>query len=76
MKTKLEHSEIKLKHVYNINESSIELMKKQFIKDFFKKIHVNDLAKLVNLTVEDCDSGNEQYPDGFKLSCFIMVDKK
>lgn len=74
-KIKLEHSDIKLKHVYDINEASINIMKKQFIKEFFGKLHINDLAKLVNLTVEECDSGNEQYPEGFKLSCFVEVDK-
>ena len=74
-KTKLKHSEIKLKHVYGINEGSIEIMKKQVIKDFLKRVHVNDLAKLVNLTMKDCESGNAQYPDGIKLSCSLWVDK-
>jgi len=74
-KTKLKHSEIKLKHTYDINEGSREIMKKQFIKAFLNRLHVNDLAKLVNLKIVDCDSGNEQYPEGWELSCSVMIDK-
>lgn len=73
MANKIEHSDIKLKHVYDINDTSRDIMKKQFIKEFLAKVHINDLCKMVNLTVEDCQTENEQYPEGFKLTCFIEV---
>ena len=76
MKTELKHSEIKLKHIYDINDGSRDIMKKQVIKAFLNRLHINDLAKLVNLEIVDCDSGNEQFPAGWNVSCSLMVDKK
>jgi hypothetical protein len=34
----------KLKHTYDINEGLREIIKKQFIKAFLSRLHINDLA--------------------------------
>ena len=68
-KTKLKHSELKSKHIYAINEGSIAIMKKQFIKAFLNRIHINDLSKLVNLKMKDLNDLD------IELSCSLWVDK-
>lgn len=68
-KTKLKHSELKSKHVYAINEGSIAIMKKQFIKSFLNRIHINDLCKIVKLEMKDLNDLE------IELSCSLWVDK-
>lgn len=63
------------KHVYFVNETSIAIAKKNFIMRFLKRIPLEDLERLVNLTSEDVTLEG-QYTEGCKLSAELSINSK
>jgi hypothetical protein len=69
---KFEGTETLTKHVYFVNDVSVELAKKAFIARFLKRIPLYQLEKLVNFTMEDVEIEG-QYTEASKFSASIEV---
>ena len=61
------------KHVYFINETSIERTKRKFIERFTRKLPIEELERIFNFKMEDVELDG-QYKEGSNFSC--ELDKK
>lgn len=56
------------KHVYFINDVSIERTKRKFIERFIRKLPIYELERIFNFKMEDVELEG-QYTEGSKFSC-------
>jgi hypothetical protein len=70
---KFEGTETLTKHVYFVNDLSVELAKKAFIVRFLKRIPLSQLEKLVNFKMEDMEIEG-QYPEASKFSAELIIN--
>lgn len=61
------------KHVYFVNEMSIERTKRKFIERFVRKLPIEQLEATFNFKMEDVELEG-QYTEGSRFSC--ELDKK
>jgi hypothetical protein len=71
---KFEGTETLTKHVYFVNDLSVELAKKAFIARFLKRIPLDQLEKLVNFKMEDV-AIEGQYLEASKFSAKIEIEE-
>lgn len=72
MDGKFNGTETLTKHVYFVNDQSIELAKKAFIMRFLKRIPLDQLEKLVDFKAEDVEIEG-QYKEASKFSAELRV---
>jgi len=60
------------KHVYFVNDVSIERTKRKFIERFVRKLPIEQLEVLFNFKMEDVELEG-QYTDGSKFSCELKT---
>lgn len=60
------------KHVYFINDVSIERTKRMFIQRFIKKLPIEQLEILFNFKMEDVELEG-QYTEGSRFSCELEI---
>lgn len=60
------------KHVYFINDVSIDRTKRMFIQRFIKKLPIEQLEILFNFKMEDVELEG-QYAEGSKFSCELCL---
>ena len=58
------------KHIYFVNEMSIERTKRKFIERFIRKLPINELEYLFSFKMEDIELEG-QYKEGSRFSCEI-----
>ena len=58
------------KHVYFVNEMSIERTKRKFIERFIRKLPINNLEHLFSFKMDDVELEG-QYKEGSRFSCEI-----
>lgn len=69
---KFNGTETLTKHVYFVNDQSIELAKKAFIMRFLKRIPLDQLEKLVDFKAEDVEIEG-QYKEASKFSAELSI---
>jgi len=58
------------KHVYFVNDMSIERTKRKFIERFVKKLPIEELERIFNFRMQDVELEG-QYKEGSRFSCEI-----
>ena len=56
------------KHIYFVNEMSIERTKRKFIERFIRKLPINELEHFFSFKMEDIELEG-QYKEGSRFSC-------
>ena len=62
------------KHVYFVNDMSIERTKRKFIERFVRKLPIEQLEVLFNFKMEDIELEG-QYAEGSKFSCELCLEE-
>jgi thymidylate synthase len=60
------------KHVYFVNDMSIERTKRKFIERFVRKLPIEQLEAAFNFKMEDVELEG-QYTEGSKFSCELSL---